>query len=120
MNPKIIALLRRITASNAALLLMAVITGLMLTAWWTIERTDCEMRADHLQQLRMVAQSVNVEPINSLAGSEADLENPDYLRLKEQLTAVRASNPRSRFVYLIGRKADGAGFIFADSEPAGS
>lgn len=97
---------------------------------WTVARADREMRADLLHQTRLLAQSLNVEPVQALTGTEADMKNPEYLRLKEQLATVRSANPQYRFIYLMGRKfgrpaataeqAGGAVFFFVDSEPAGS
>jgi PAS domain S-box-containing protein len=113
-------------AGAAAMVLIAV--GLF--AWWTVMRADREMRADVLRQARLVAQAVNVERVKALTGTEADLEKPDYLRLKAQLAAVRSANSQCRFVYLVGRKADlpaataaqagGTVCVLVDSEPAGS
>jgi len=92
----------------------------VLFAWWVAERADREMRADILRQTRMVAQAVNTGQVQALSGTEADLDSPDYRRLKEQLTATCSANPQCRFLYLMGRRADGAVFFFLDSEPAGS
>jgi PAS domain S-box-containing protein len=97
-----------------------VLLGGALFVWWTVSRADREMRADLLRQARMVEQAVNVERVKALSGTEADLKNSAYLRVKEQLAAVRTVNPQCRFVYLVGRNANGAVFFFLDSEPAGS
>ncbi len=110
---------RGIKAAPAGLLLTMLAAG-GLFAWWVAVWADREMRADLLQQTRLVAQVVNVQRVRTLAGTAADLDSPDYRRLKEQLAAAHAANPRCRFVYLLGRKADGAVFFFMDSEPAGS
>ncbi|MHB1357877.1 MAG: PAS domain S-box protein [Anaerolineae bacterium] len=104
---------------TAVVFLAILITGALFT-WWTVRRADREMRADLLQQARLVAQAVDIERVQTLTGSEADLGNPDYLHLKEQLTAVHSANLLCRFVYLMGRKADGAVFFFLDSEPTDS
>ena len=103
----------------AVVFLVILITG-ALFVWWTVQRFDSEMRADLLQQTRLVAQAMDIERIKALSGSEADLDSPDYRWLKEQLTAIRSANPLCRFVYLMGRNADGAVFFFVDSEPADS
>lgn len=103
-----------------ALLLAILITGTLFT-WWTVFQTDRGMRRSLLQQTQLVGQSISIEDhLKALSGTEADLDNLHYLRLKEQLTAVRSSDPLCRFVYLMGRKADGTIFFFVDSEPAGS
>jgi PAS domain S-box-containing protein len=99
----------------AALLLGGAVLG-----WWTVVRTDREMRADLLRQTELMAQALNIERIKALGGTRADLEKPVYLRLKEQFAAVRTINPHCRFVNLMGRTGDGTIFLFLDSEPAGS
>ena len=89
----------------------------VLCAWFLTVRADREMREDLLARTQLVAEAVNLKRIQALTGSEADLESPEYLRLKEQFAAIRAADPQCRVVYLIGRKADGTVFIFVDSEP---
>ncbi|MBM9537811.1 response regulator [Desulfobulbus alkaliphilus] len=101
-------------------LLTAVIVAGALCAWWLFDRADRQMREDLLAQTRLVAGAVNLESIQSLSGTEADLASPTYLRLKEQFAAIRAAEPKCRFIYLMGRKADGTVFFFVDSEPVGS
>ncbi|AFL72747.1 response regulator [Thiocystis violascens] len=89
-------------------------------SWWTVARADRELREALLEQLRVVSQTVNIERLQSLSGTAADLENADYLKLKAQLSTVRSTNPRFRFVYLMGRQADGRVFFLVDSEPPDS
>ena len=88
--------------------------------WSTVVRTDRGMRAELLQQTRIVAQGVDIKRIQALSGTEADIRSPDYLRLKEQFAAICSSDPQCRFIYLMGRQADGAVFFFVDNEPVGS
>ncbi|MFH0996311.1 MAG: response regulator [Pseudomonadota bacterium] len=101
-----------------ALLLTIFVAGVLI-AWWTAAQADRELRANLLQQTRLVAQALNVEQVQALTGTKADLESPEYLRLKEQLAAIRSAGPQSRFLYLMGRKADGTVFFFVDSEQPG-
>jgi PAS domain S-box-containing protein len=101
-------------------LLATLIVAGMLFAWWLINQADHAMRKELLGQARLVAESVNLEHIRALTGTEADLKSPAYLRLKEQFASIRAANPQFRFVYLMGRMRDGTVFFLVDSEPAGS
>lgn len=78
------------------------------------------MRKGYLVQGRMVAEGLNLWRVMALSGTMRDLSSPDYLRLKEQLSSVRSSNPKCRFLYLMGRGPDGAIFFMADSEPPAS
>ncbi len=129
-----------LTRRTVSLVLVLFAVGVYF-ACWTVAQADRDMRADLLQQARLVARTVRVKSVQALSGTDADLGRPDYLRIKEQLAAVRLANPRCRFVYLVGRKAElsaaagqpapapaqtgaaqagGAVFFFADSEPIGS
>jgi len=101
-------------------LLTAILIFGGLLFWWLTVRADREMREDLLARTRLVAGAVNLELVRSLTGTGADLASPDYVRLKEQLAAVRAAETNYRFVYLMGRRADGALFFFVDSEPVNS
>ena len=106
--------------SAPALLLLAILVAGFWSAWWTVLRTDREMRTALLQQTRLLAQALNVERVQALTGTPADLENPEYLRLKEQLTATRAAIPQCRYIYLMGRKATPAAVAEPqEADPAG-
>jgi PAS domain S-box-containing protein len=101
-------------------LLLAVLVGGALLAWWSVRQADQEMRATLLKEARMVVQAVNVESVRAFTGTRADERSPDYQRLKEQMVTLRAANPQYRFVYLLGRKPDESLFFYVDSEPVGS
>jgi len=88
--------------------------------FWMGRKTDSDMRTDLLTGAEMVAGALDTMQIDALSGSSADLNTAAYLRLKQQLANIRSANPKCRFVYLMGRKADGRVFFFADNEPAGS
>ena len=89
-------------------------------AWWMVARADREMRVDLAQHTRLLASAVDLGQVHALTGTKADLASPDYRRLKEQLASVRSTDPLCRFIYLMGRKADGTVFFFVDSEPDAS
>ncbi|MCX6917244.1 MAG: hypothetical protein NT167_30105, partial [Verrucomicrobia bacterium] len=90
-----------------------------LLEWRMAVQADREMRADLLHQTRVVAQGVDLDRLRALSGTPTDLNLPAYRRLKEQFAAVRRANPQYRFVYLMGRKADGTVFFFVDESPVG-
>ncbi|MBM9537823.1 PAS domain S-box protein [Desulfobulbus alkaliphilus] len=101
------------------LLTVLIVTG-TLVAWWLTNRADLALRKEHLGQARLVAESINLERLRALTGTEADLTSPVYLRLKEQLASICTADPQCRFVYLMGQELDGTVFFLIDSEPAGS
>lgn len=102
------------------ILLAAIVLSGGFSVWRFASRVEKNLRNELLLQVQLVASSINVDRIITLTGTEADLGTPDYQRRKEMLASVHAANPKCRFVYLLGRRADGTVFFFADSEPEGS
>lgn len=100
-------------------LVAALIAGALFVRWSFVQ-TDQRMRRDLLDEAQLLAQTINPAYIRSLTGSESDLANPEYRRLKDQLMAVCAAHPEWRFVYVMGRNADGDVIIHVDSEPEDS
>ncbi|CRI65735.1 putative Histidine kinase [Thiocapsa sp. KS1] len=105
--------------STVGLFAVLLVAGSLLVGW-QVSRTDREMREDLLVEARITAQAVPVERIVALSGTPADLTANAYRRLKHQFAAVMTAKPTWRFLYLMGRRADGTIFFFLDSEPAGS
>ncbi len=87
-----------------------------LLAWWMVVQADRDARAERNLLARMTAQTLDIEQLKTLTGAESDLANPAYRHFKAQLSALRSSEPQCRFIYLLGRKADGTVFILIDSE----
>jgi signal transduction histidine kinase/CheY-like chemotaxis protein/HPt (histidine-containing phosphotransfer) domain-containing protein len=100
-------------------LLILIAVGAAFTGWMVVQ-ADHELREDLLQDTRLVAQALNRQSIQSLSGTNVDINLPRYRELEKQLVNIRAANPLCRFVYLLGRHADGKTFFLMDSEPAGS
>ena len=114
--------LRHISLSRRSWIAAAVaasLAGGALFIWWMAARTDENLRDELLQQARVAAQIVEPADLASLGGAEADLASPVYRRLKANLAQMRRSTPKSRFLYLLGRRPapGGAVFFFVDSEP---
>jgi PAS domain S-box-containing protein len=107
---------RRLFAVVAALVLLAGIT----TSFLRVRSENSRMRADLLIQARLVADTVRPNELGKLSGSAADLDSPDYLHLKEHLSILHHANPKCRFLYFMGIRADGTVFFYVDSEPPDS
>ena len=88
-----------------------------VASWWVARLAVNDMRAELLQEARVVAWSLNIERIATLTGSKEDLQSADYARLKEQLARMRWAHPQLRFLYLMGQNPAGEVFFFADSLP---
>ncbi len=102
------------------ILLLIVLPAGAGATWWTVWRTDYEMREQLLGQARRIVQTVNTRDIRALSGTDADLESPTYQRLKALLITLRQADDRCRFIYLMGRQTNGTVFLFVDSEDPGS
>ncbi len=113
-------------------LLLTVLTAIgALFIWWLAIRTDQSMRKDLIERTRFAASSINVELIKALEGSEADLNSPEYIRLKNQLSSIKSANSECQFVYVMGVRTNQHNtadsnqkgnqvFFYADNEPVGS
>jgi hypothetical protein len=85
-------------ALTAALVALLAVGAFFV--WWAGTRADRQMRDDLLGRAQLAAGAVNPERVKTLAGTEADLTLPAYLRLKQQFAASgsnrnRAKAPRS-------------------------
>ncbi len=98
---------------------LAVVCAIAFS-WWTVYQVDRTMREHLLRDARLIMRTVNIDRVESLSGTKADLGTPDYLQLKEELAEVRHADDGYRFVYLMGQRPDGQVFFFADNEPVGS
>ncbi len=98
------------------LTLAGLLIACLLFSWWTVRNTDQEMRQAVLQQVRLVARSLDPEQLRRLSGTPIDLNNRAYLRLKEQFATLKQTNTDSRSLYLLGRWPNGEVFFFVDSE----
>ena len=116
MNPLLSFLKSKIILALLGFILIAGAAGF----WWMANRTTLEMTADLLNQARLITQTINIDHIKALTGTEADLSSPDYQRIKQLLSSVKSANSRYRFLYLFGHKSDGTLFFFVDSEPVDS
>jgi len=96
----------------------ALVIGWLATQWMG-DKASLEEK-NHLLTMALVsASAINEERVATLAGSTVDLTSPDYVRLKEQVTRLRASAPDVRFAYLMRQVGDDV-VILVDSEPPAS
>ena len=100
----------------ALALLLAIVAAGALFIWWSVVRADRAMRSETLQQARLAARAVNLQHVQALSGTAADIGTSAYWRLKEQLASNRSANSKCRFMGLMGRKPDRTVFFFVDSE----
>lgn len=88
--------------------------------YWNRQFHEQVLRDAFIRRAKVIAQEIDVRTFHDLAGSRSDLEIPGYMQLKRQLSATRDIFPDARFLYLMGRRADGSVFFYVDSEPPGS
>lgn len=103
-----------------AVLVMVILSAGAGFTWMISRNEDERMREEKLIQVRMLAKTINWEIVQTLTGSEADLESAGYRQLKNQLSMLCAVNPYCRFLYLMGQRQDGMIFFLVDSEPPDS
>jgi signal transduction histidine kinase/CheY-like chemotaxis protein/HPt (histidine-containing phosphotransfer) domain-containing protein len=86
---------------------------------WAGEQEADRQRQVLLDTARRASQAVNMDHLEHLSGSSADLGNWHYRRLKEQFQVMRSAMPDARFLYLMRNEAGHIVFQ-VDSETPGS
>ena len=99
---------------------LGVLFAAAVFSWWTVQRVDRQLRDELLLQARLASQIVDIGQVKTFSGTVADLEDANYLRLREQFAALQQVNDKCRFVYLLGRNATGELFFYLDNEPEDS
>lgn len=100
-----------------AIALTVVLIAGAVSTWLIVRYVNRQINDEFLQQVRLAAQALNIECVKKLSGSDADLQNPDYRKITEQLTSIKQANEKYRYVYLVGRNQAGEIFFFAENEP---
>lgn len=109
----------RFRIPSFAVRLFLAITSLALLAgsvWLTVRWADKSLRNHLLVQAHLASQTLNVEDVKALTGTEADRQKHQYQQLKSQLMLIGADHPKCKWFYLMGQKPDGSLFFFVDSE----
>lgn len=121
-------------ARYLAALLILIITGFGFTVFLG-NRAEGEARRNLLSRALSAAAAINPERVRTLTGTPADIDKPDYIRLKKQIQMIKSANPESHFVYMMGLRGDkliflvdseevtskdytGPGYVYEDSTPA--
>lgn len=99
----------------AILLSLIGILGIF-SIFLVLAHTDEQLRENVLVSARLMAQSISSEAVETLDGSEADLQSPAYSILKQQLKLIQKTNKNSRFVYLMGLDSNGTVIFLVDAE----
>ena len=97
--------------------IIAIIASGMLLTLWTVQREENLLRTDLLTKTRLLQGGISSGHLKVLTGTEADLVSPDYQALKEQIMQDQSTDPRIRFIYILGQRPDGSVYFIVDSEP---
>ncbi|MBK1645782.1 hypothetical protein CKO25_14195 [Thiocapsa imhoffii] len=100
-----------------SLVTLLILLGGTATGWMAVQHADHELKNRLLFEAQLIANALNIEQIKTLEGADSDLERPQYERLKRQFSQIQQHDARYRFVYLMGRRADGQIILLLDNEP---
>jgi signal transduction histidine kinase/DNA-binding response OmpR family regulator len=95
-----------------------LVTGALAARWFGAGE-DGRQRDLLLQTVRETVQALDLEDVERLSGSPAELNAPAYQRLKLRLQVLLRNTPGARFLYVLRLRGDEVVFL-ADSEPPGS
>ncbi|NLE55225.1 MAG: response regulator [Lentisphaerae bacterium] len=104
---------------HVVLALIVTIAGCLYTGM-AVHTCNRRMRDDLLTRTRVIASAVNADRVKSLSGSASDLNTAPYQRLKSQLYTLKQAYTDIRFIYIMGRTANGDIFFFIDNEATDS
>jgi signal transduction histidine kinase len=86
----------------------------------SISAEEQKLRDQILTETRLAAEGIDPGQARLLTGTEKDLGSLNYQQMKEQMAAIRSTEPLVRSVYLMGQRPDGSVVFLVDSEPPGS
>jgi len=104
---------------HGILFVLVLIPGLV-HIFWAVRENDSERRSELLQRTRLLASAINPAAIKALQGTEEDLQNPEYHRLKQNFDIIRQAYPDLRFLYLVGKRNQDEIFFFLHNVPRDS
>ncbi len=105
----------KIISSYFPIIIAVIIAFGLATSLYAMRYIDHSIKNSLIERAQTIATALDYSEIDSLAGDETDLVNPEYIALKEKLKALAAANSDVQFVYLMGKHGDSI-FFFADSE----
>ncbi|NPV56092.1 MAG: PAS domain S-box protein [Anaerolineae bacterium] len=88
-----------------------------LCAYYFWHQTESETLESVLDNAQRAAHAIDLAQVNALSGTADDLNNPQYLRLKEQFKLTQQLFPNCHALYLLGMRQDGTVFFYIDSDP---
>ena len=102
------------------LLSIAIFVAGIFGSGYVYALVDQSSKTHILDRVETIAALIPPSDIEALTATEADLQNPSYIRLKKGLVSVRSINTDVRFAYLIGQNETGNQYFLADSEEPSS
>ena len=87
-----------------------------LGSWLLVHRAEVEKRENMIQEVELLAQTLNTDYLKILAGKGADTSLVEYQILKEQFKTYLQNTTKFRNLYLLGLKSNGKIFFFLDSD----
>lgn len=94
-----------------------VLLATVLLTFFHTDLTGKKASQAFMEEALLLAETLNIHRIRALEGSTEDLENPAWLRLRNQLQNLLPLYAQPTFPYLIGRRPDGEIFFFLDLRP---
>ena len=87
-----------------------------LGAWLQVHHAETEKRDNMLQEVKLLAQTLNIDYLKILSGKKADTSLVEYQILKGQFNTYLRNNHKCSDLYLLGINNDGKVFFFLDND----
>ncbi len=112
----------RVVGNSAGTWFAVTIAALVAMGWAFTsavgDYADKSTLDDIVLRARIAAASIDGERVQRLSGTETDIDDPSYLRIRQQLEEMKKTSRGIRSMCLLSRR-DGGIVVLVDSTPAG-
>jgi len=106
--------MKRLCASLLSLVAVLILGSALIP--WSIKRQDQLMRADAIESTTLIAAGLNQNSIATLTGTKADIQKPEYKRLRNVLEISLSTGDFGNRIVLVSYNTTGPLFVLVDGE----
>jgi hypothetical protein len=89
-----------------------------VASFLTYKKVSTNTQEELLRKVSIIANSLNIQEVQSLKGIASDISNPSYISVKNKLQKIKSLDNKNSFIYLWTYLEGNKVVFLADSEPA--
>lgn len=91
-----------------------------VASFLTYKKVSTNTQEELLRKVSIIANSLNIEEVKSLKGISSDINNPNYISVKNKLQKIKSLDDKNSFIYLWTYREGNNVVFLVDSEPTTS